>query len=154
MSKKTNKYSPEVRERAVRMVVANDGQHGSVTEACVAFERFSPLKSMSALRFRWFGWDRGTSEVDVKRLGIGIQTGQRVVDHLPDLAQRVPREDTLVQINIAEQRLVRPPHHHRRRYRLEVNHVSKSLSRRDYFSGLSDVETILAITNFTIRRLT
>ncbi len=29
MSKTTNKYSPEVRERAVRMVLDNQGQHGS-----------------------------------------------------------------------------------------------------------------------------
>lgn len=29
MSKTTNKFSPEVRERAVRMVVDNEGQHGS-----------------------------------------------------------------------------------------------------------------------------
>ena len=29
MSKTTNKYSPEVRERAVRMVLDNEGQHDS-----------------------------------------------------------------------------------------------------------------------------
>lgn len=29
MSKTTNKFSPEVRERAVRMVLDNPGQHGS-----------------------------------------------------------------------------------------------------------------------------
>ena len=29
MSKTTNKFSPEVRERAVRMVLYNPGQHGS-----------------------------------------------------------------------------------------------------------------------------
>jgi len=29
MSKTTNKYSPEVRERAVRMVLSNEGQHES-----------------------------------------------------------------------------------------------------------------------------
>lgn len=39
MSKTTNKYSPEVRERAVRMVLDNQGQHDS---------RWSAILSISA----------------------------------------------------------------------------------------------------------
>ena len=39
MSKTTNKYSPEVRERAVRMVLGNHGQHDS---------RWSAILSISA----------------------------------------------------------------------------------------------------------
>ncbi len=39
MSKTTNKYSPEVRERAVRMVLDNQGQHDS---------RWSAIMSISA----------------------------------------------------------------------------------------------------------
>lgn len=39
MSKTTNKYSPEVRERAVRMVLDNAGQHES---------RWSAILSISA----------------------------------------------------------------------------------------------------------
>lgn len=36
MSKTTNEFSPEVRERAVRMVLDNSGQHGSRWQAIVS----------------------------------------------------------------------------------------------------------------------
>ncbi len=35
-SKKTKKYSPEVRERVVRLVLDNKGQHGSHCQAIVS----------------------------------------------------------------------------------------------------------------------
>jgi transposase len=36
MSKTMNKFSPEVRERAVRLVFGNEGQHGSRWQAIVS----------------------------------------------------------------------------------------------------------------------
>jgi len=36
MSKTTNKFSPEVRERAVRQVLDNEGQHGSRWQAILS----------------------------------------------------------------------------------------------------------------------
>lgn len=36
MSKTTNKFSPEVRDRAVRLVLDNEGQHGSRWQAIIS----------------------------------------------------------------------------------------------------------------------
>lgn len=39
MSKTTNEFSPEVRERAVRMVLDNEGRHGSRWQAVMSKAR-------------------------------------------------------------------------------------------------------------------
>jgi len=62
MNKTTNKYSPEVRERAVRMVLNNQGQHDS---------RWSAILSISAK----IGCAPQTLNEWVKR--VEVDTGQR-----------------------------------------------------------------------------
>lgn len=47
MNKTANKYSPEVRERAVRVVLSNDGQHKSRWSAIQSIS--AKIPSMSAL---------------------------------------------------------------------------------------------------------
>ena len=83
--------------------------------------------------------DRGPAEVGVERRELPIEAGERIVDHLPDRAQRVPRRDARLQINIAEQRparLIRPAHHRPRKSLPRVNHVLHIGPRPDFFSSL------------------
>ena len=73
MSKTTNKFSPEVRERAVRLVLDNEGQHGS---------RWQAILSIAA--------KIGCSGADPERLGQEGRGGQRPTSRHPD---RDGRED-------------------------------------------------------------
>jgi hypothetical protein len=62
--------------------------------------------------------DQGAAEINIKTVKILIETGERVIHDLSDLAQRVSRRDAVLKIDIAEQRptrLIRAPHDHPRR---------------------------------------
>jgi len=58
-----------------------------------------------------------------------VTIGHTDMDHLPDLAQRMPGGDEGLKIDIAEQRtarLVRPTHHHTHRYRATSDSCSEN----------------------------
>ena len=50
------------------------------------------------------GGDRRTAEIDVEWGKLAIEAGEGVIDHLPDLAQRMLGWDALLEIDIAKQR--------------------------------------------------
>jgi transposase-like protein len=80
MSKTTNKYSPEVRERAVRMVLDNPGQHES---------RWSAILSISAK----IGCAPQTLNEWVKRTE--VDSGQRggITTEMADKMKALEREN-------------------------------------------------------------
>jgi transposase-like protein len=80
MNKTTNKYSPEVRERAVRMVLDNQGQHDS---------RWSAILSISAK----IGCAPQTLNEWVKK--VEVDTGQRsgVTTEMTEKMKALEREN-------------------------------------------------------------
>jgi len=83
--------------------------------------------------------DRGAAEIGVERCELGIQTGQRVVHHLPDLTQRMSCRNARLEIDTAEQRptrLVSAAHHHPHLGPTTVNNLPQKRPRIDFFSRL------------------
>jgi len=94
-----------------------------------------------------FRRNRRATEISVKRLKFSIETGERVIDHLSDLAQWVSRRDALFQIDIAEQRparLVRPAHLHPRRYRAEDESCSQIVVEAGLFQHPAKAQSLVA----------
>jgi len=59
------------------------------------------------------GRDRRSPLGRTEHLEVAVQAGKRIVDDLPDLAQRMPGRDAILKIDLAEKRparLVRAPH--------------------------------------------
>jgi len=58
------------------------------------------------------GRDRRATLSRIRHVKVAIEAGKRIVDDLPDLAQRMPGRDARLKIDVAEQRparLVRAP---------------------------------------------
>lgn len=73
MSKTTNKYSPEVRERAVRMVLDNTGQHESRWAAIV-----SVSEKIGCVAQTLNEWVKKAEVDSGKRAGVTIDMSERM----------------------------------------------------------------------------
>lgn len=73
MRKTTNKFSPEVRERAVRLILDNEGQHGSRRQAIMSI----------ASKIGWAGqtlneWVVKTEDASGERAGVPTDLADRM----------------------------------------------------------------------------
>ena len=87
-----------------------------------------------------FWRDQKPVEIGVKRLGLGIEAGERAIDDMRDSVQRVFGWDAIFKVDITEQRsalLIRPANPRPAATRQRVNPVPKTASRDDFFSNHS-----------------
>ncbi|MEM6942243.1 MAG: transposase, partial [Pseudomonadota bacterium] len=73
MSKTTNKFSPEVRERAVRLVLTNEGGHGSRWQAIVSVSAKIDCAAQTLN-----AWVKRAEVEDGRRAGVPAETAEKM----------------------------------------------------------------------------
>jgi transposase-like protein len=73
MSKATNKFSPEVRERAVRLVLGNEGQHGSRRQAAMSISA-----KIGCAPQTLNGWVKKSEVASGKRVGVPTDMAEKM----------------------------------------------------------------------------